>query len=214
MTFLFDLDGVILATEPYYTYFWSDMGEKYLGLKDFGITIKGQTLKQILEQYVSDEETAVKLVEELDRFESEMEFGFIPGAWEFLTEVKKAGIPSAIVTSSNDKKMEKLYARNPEFKSMVNAVLTSEHFTRSKPDPECFLKGMEVLGSTPTDTIVFEDSTHGLNAGKASGATVVGLATTNSRECISPLCNIVIDNFEGMTVESLLNELGLNISKI
>ena len=148
-------------------------------------------------------------MEELDRFESEMEFGFIPGAWEFLKKVKEAGIPSAIVTSSNDKKMEKLYARNPEIKSMVNAVLTSEYFSKSKPDPECFLKGMEILGSTPSETIVFEDSTHGLNAGKASGAIVVGLATTNSREDISPLCNIVIDNFEGITVESLLKELGL-----
>ena len=204
MTFLFDLDGVILATEPYYTYFWSDMGEKYLGLKDFGITIKGQTLKQILGQYVEDAAIAEILVEELDRFESEMEFGFIPGAWEFLKKVKAAGIPSAIVTSSNDKKMEKLYARNPEFKSMVNAVLTSEHFSKSKPDPECFLKGMEILGSTPSDTIVFEDSIHGLNAGKASGATVVGLATTNSREDITPLCDMVIDNFEGISIEDII----------
>ena len=118
--------------------------------------------------------------------------------------LKEAGIPSAIVTSSNDKKMEKLYARNPEFKSMVNAVLTSEHFSKSKPDPECFLKGMEILGSTPSDTIVFEDSIHGLNAGKASGATVVGLATTNSREDITSLCDMVIDNFEGISIEDII----------
>ena len=183
----------------------TSQAEKYLGLKDFGITIKGQTLKQILGQYVSDENVAGQIVEELDRFESEMEFGFIPGAWEFLKKVKEAGIPSAIVTSSNDKKMEKLYARNPEFKSMVNAVLTSEHFSKSKPDPECFLKGMEVLGSIPSDTIVFEDSIHGLNAGKASGATVIGLATTNSREDIAPLCDTVIDNFEGVSLKDIID---------
>ena len=207
MTFLFDLDGVILATEPYYTYFWSGMGEKYLGLKDFGLTIKGQTLKQILEQHVSDKEVAEKIVEELDRFEGEMDFGFIPGAWEFLTQVKEAGIPCAIVTSSNKKKMEKLYARNPELKSMVNAVLTSEHFSRSKPDPECFIKGMEVLGGNPSETIVFEDSIHGLNAGKSSGATVVGLATTNSPEIIAPLCDLIINDFDGLTINDLLEKI-------
>lgn len=207
MTFLFDLDGVILATEPYYTYFWSGMGEKYLGLKDFGLTIKGQTLKQILEQHVSDKEVAEKIVEELDRFEGKMDFGFIPGAWEFLTQVKEAGIPCAIVTSSNNKKMEKLYARNPELKSMVNAVLTSEHFSRSKPDPECFIKGMEVLGGNPSETIVFEDSIHGLNAGKSSGATVVGLATTNSPEIIAPLCDLIINDFDGLTINDLLEKI-------
>lgn len=202
-TFLFDLDGVILATEPYYTWFWDDMGKKYLGLEGFGTTIKGQTLNLILGQYVHDESLAKTLVRELDEFESNMEFGFIPGAWEFLSQVKAAGIPAAIVTSSNDKKMEKLYARNPEFKSMVNAVLTSEHFTKSKPDPECFLKGMEVLGSKPENTIVFEDSIHGLAAGRASGAYVIGLATTNSREDIEPLCDMVIDDFNGFSLTKL-----------
>jgi HAD superfamily hydrolase (TIGR01509 family) len=202
MTALFDLDGVILATEPYYTWFWDDMGRKYLGLEGFGTTIKGQTLNLILGQYVHDGSLAKTLVQELDEFESNMEFGFIPGALDFLSQVKDAGIPSAIVTSSNNKKMEKLYARYPEFKSMVIAVLTSEHFSKSKPDPECFLKGMEVLGGRPESTVVFEDSIHGLAAGRASGAYVVGLATTNSREDIEPLCDMVIDNFEGFNLKT------------
>ena len=78
---------------------------------------------------------------------------------------------------------------------MVDAVLTSEHFSRSKPDPECFLKGMEILGGSPETTVVFEDSIHGINAGRAAGAYVVGLATTNKSEAIAPLCNLVIDDF-------------------
>ena len=41
---LFDLDGVILDSEGDYTKFWDEMGRKYLGVSDFGITIKGQTL--------------------------------------------------------------------------------------------------------------------------------------------------------------------------
>ena len=41
---------------------------------------------------------------------------------------------------------------------------------------------MEVFGTTPDTTYVFEDSFNGLKAGMASGATVIGVATTNSRE--------------------------------
>ena len=54
---------------------------------------------------------------------------------------------------------------------------------------------METLGGTPETTIVFEDSFHGLSAGRASGAFVVGLATTNPREAIAPYCDMVIDDF-------------------
>ncbi len=48
MIVLFDLDGVILDTESQYTIFWNRMGEQYLQKKDFGLLIKGQTLKHIL----------------------------------------------------------------------------------------------------------------------------------------------------------------------
>ena len=115
-----------------------------------------------------------------------------------MLELKKAGIPTAIVTSSNNTKMSQVYKAHPQLHTMVDAILTSEHFTRSKPDPECFLKGMEVLGGTPGTTVVFEDSIHGLTAARAAGAYVVGLATTNSRETIEPLCDMVLDDFTDM----------------
>lgn len=207
MIILFDLDGVIVDTESQYTRHWNAMGEKYLGKENFGITIKGQTLVQILDQYVDDPAIAEILENEVDRFERDMDFDPVPGAFEFMKKAKDAGIPTAIVTSSNEKKMGQLYRRYPDFKEWVNVVLTSEHFTKSKPNPECFLKGMEVLGGTPETTVVFEDSMHGIAAGTGSGAFVVGLTTTNPKEKLEPLCNMVIDNFEGLTIETLLEKL-------
>ena len=209
MIVLFDLDGVIVDTETQYTLHWNVLGEKYLGQKNFGITIKGQTLVQILDQYVDDPALGEFLEKEVDRIEDEMNYDYIPGAFEFMKTVKEAGIPTAIVTSSNKKKMEKLFACHPEIREMVDLILTSEYFSKSKPDPECFLKGMEMLGGTPQTTIVFEDSLHGLAAGRGSGAHVVGLATTNSREVITPLCDMVIDNFQGITLEALTEGLGM-----
>ena len=205
MIVLFDFDGVIADTESQYTYFWDKMGKEYLGLDDFGMTIKGQTLVQIFEKHFNGmQKEQEELVPQLNAFEQNMSYDYIPGALEFMQELKKRGIRSAIVTSSNDIKMSNAYAAHPELHDLVDAVLTSEHFSKSKPDPECFLKGMEVLGATPQETVVFEDSFHGIAAGRASGAKVIGLATTNKREALTPLCDMVIDNFTQISVDKLL----------
>lgn len=201
MIALFDLDGVIMDTESQYSIFWNMMGKEYLGLDDFGRIIKGQTLLQIFgghfEGMAREQE---EIVRRLNEYEAGMSYDYIPGADEFMRQLKASGVPMAIVTSSNEPKMKNVRKVHPELWELADAVLTSEHFTKSKPDPECFLKGMEVLGGKPSETYVFEDSLHGINAGRAAGAKVIGLATTNPRETISPLCDIVIDDFRGFSL--------------
>ena len=205
---LFDFDGVISDTEGMYTEFWNAEGMKYFSEKDFGMKIKGQTLKH-LSKYFSSEAEFEQVIRDIDDFERSMPYDFVPGAWEFLCELKEAGIPTAIVTSSNDKKMENVWRAHPELKEMVTAVLTSNDFTASKPDPECFLKAMEVLGGSPERAIVFEDSIHGILAGKNSGAYVVGLSTTFPKEMIEDNCHLVIPDFRDITIEFLLDKLNI-----
>ena len=204
MIVLFDFDGVIADTETQYTEFWNRIGREYLGQEEFGHTIKGQTLVQIFGKYFeSMDREQEEIVPQLNEFEANMSYDYIPGAQAFMKELKAAGIPMAIVTSSNDIKMSNAYKAHPELLELVDKVLTSEYFSKSKPDPECFLKGMEFLGGTPEETVVFEDSFHGIAAGRAAGAKVIGLATTNKREAISPLCDMVIDDFYGLTVQDI-----------
>ena len=204
MIVLFDFDGVIADTETQYTEFWNRIGREYLGQEEFGHTIKGQTLVQIFGKYFEGmNQKQEEIVPQLNEFEANMSYDYIPGAQAFMKELKAAGIPMAIVTSSNDIKMSNAYKAHPELLELVDKVLTSEHFSKSKPDPECFLKGMEFLGGTPEETVVFEDSFHGIAAGRAAGAKVIGLATTNKREAIAPLCDMVIDDFCGLTVQDI-----------
>ena len=204
MIVLFDFDGVIADTETQYTEFWNRIGREYLGQEEFGHTIKGQTLVQIFGKYFEGmDREQEEIVPQLNEFEANMSYDYIPGAQAFMKELKAAGIPMAIVTSSNDIKMSNAYKAHPELLELVDKVLTIEHFSKSKPDPECFLKGMEFLGGTPEETVVFEDSFHGIAAGRAAGAKVIGLATTNKREAIAPLCDMVIDDFCGLTVQDI-----------
>lgn len=205
MIALFDFDGVIADTESQYTIFWDMMGRDYLGKEGFSRSIKGQTLVQILDgNFPGMNEERKELVRRLDEYEAGMSYEYIPGAEAFLRELKANGVRTAVVTSSNRPKMAQVYKAHPELLDLVDVILTSEDFSKSKPDPDCFLKGMEILGGSPQESVVFEDSFHGLDAGRASGAFVVGLATTNKREAIAPRCDMVIDDFTGLNLKNLM----------
>ena len=205
MVALFDFDGVLMDTETQYSRFWDETGRKFVNIEGFGSIIKGQTLVQIFgKHFAGHSQEELRAIEDaINDYERNMVYDFITGAREFLAELKKAGVPTAIVTSSNNMKMAQVYKVHPDLHTLVDAILTSEDFSKSKPDPECFLKGMERLGGTPETTVVFEDSIHGITAGRAAGAYVVGLATTNKREVIEPLCDMVIDDFSDFSLEKL-----------
>ncbi|WP_195663914.1 HAD family hydrolase [Bacteroides congonensis] len=202
---LFDFDGVIMDTETQYTVFWNEQGLKYLNEEDFGRRIKGQTLAQIYEKYFSTlPEAQQEITAKLNVFEKQMSYEYIPGVEAFIADLRRHDVKIAVVTSSNEEKMQNVYNAHPEFKGMVDRILTGEMFARSKPAPDCFLLGMEIFESTPESTYVFEDSFHGLQAGMTSGATVIGLATTNSRESITGKAHYIMDDFIGMTYDKLL----------
>lgn len=204
MVVLFDLDGVVLDTESQYTVLWNNIGKKYGDVGEIGRLSKGQTLTHILDTYFKGQAELQKhIIEELYEFEQNMSYAPIPGVMEFMKQLKAASVPMAVVTSSNKAKMENVYRHYPDFKDIVGHVFTSESFTRSKPDPECFLMAMHALRGTPEDTVVFEDSVNGLKAARASGATVVGLVTSNPREVVEPLSDYAINDFTSMSLDRL-----------
>lgn len=202
---LFDFDGVVMDTEAQYSVFWNGQGKKYLNIDDFGRQIKGQTLQQIFDKYFSGmNETQEQIRKELDDYEENMQYEYLPGVYDFLIDLRKQGVKIALVTSSNKKKMGNVYCVHPEIKELFDEILTAEYFTKSKPDPECFLLGMKMFGADPSQSFVFEDSFHGLKAGMDSGATVYGLTTTNPREAIQNKAHFIIDDFKGMTYDKLI----------
>lgn len=199
---LFDLDGVLVDSEGEYTKFWGGMGRRYdVGGETFASDIKGTTLTEILKAFPESEREGI--VSELHEFEKNMTYPWIAGAEAFVKSLAAAGIPFAIVTSSDEVKMNYLFKAHPELKEMVSALVTAGLVTNSKPDPEGYLKGASMIGVPIEDCFVFEDSMQGLEAGRRSGATVIGLATTNSRERINGKACKIIDDFAGFTVDDM-----------
>ncbi len=206
---LFDLDGVVFNTEPQYTIFWSKVFQKYYPENPLlASKIKGSTLQQIFDLYFTGKEEQQKeITAELDKFERNMSFDYIPGLLDFLHDLQKNGIRTAVVTSSNKEKMQNVYDKHPEFKLLFNKILTSEDFAKSKPDPDCYLKGASYFKVEPKECIGFEDSFNGLKAVRAALMPVIGLATTNSEEAIRSYSDVILKDYQGLTMEKLCHKI-------
>jgi HAD superfamily hydrolase (TIGR01509 family) len=203
---LFDLDGVVFDTEPQYSIFWGSQCRLYHpehpGLEH---EIKGQTLTQIYDQWFSGpllKEQPI-ITQRLNDYEAQMHYDYIDGFEQLIADLHAHGVKTAVVTSSNLPKMQAVYRYQPKFRELFDAILTSEDFERSKPDPDCYLKAAARLGAQTCECIVFEDSFNGLRSGRAAQMAVVGLATTNPVDAIRELSDIQISDYRNMDFNQL-----------
>jgi len=193
---LFDLDGTLFDTEGQYTIFWGQTCRKYRpDIERLEYKIKGMTLVQIFGTYFPDEEIQKEIKKGLDEWERQMDYRWLPGAYEFVQQCKKRNVKCIIVTSSNQEKMRSVAAQKPDFHELFDRVLTSEDFTASKPAPDCYLLAAKLAGCKNEECVVFEDALNGVQAGVSSGIYTVGVATYNPREVLEGICDRVIDDF-------------------
>ena len=203
---LFDLDGVVFDTEPQYTVFWGSQCRLYHpehpGLEH---EIKGSTLDQIYGRWWSGEleKEREAVTQRLNEFEAQMDYTYINGLEAFINDLHQHGVKTAVVTSSNQPKMQSVFKARPEFKELFDEILTSEDFAESKPSPDCYLRGAARFDVEPSECVVLEDSFNGLKSGRAAGMFVVGLTTTNKKEDISSLSDVQISDYEGFTYDAL-----------
>ena len=203
---LFDLDGVVVDSESIYTQFWSDIDKLYpTGVENFAIAIKGNTLQRILADYFPDNDVKQDILERIKDFEINMRYKPFAEAIRFINELKRNQFRIAIVTISSQKKMDNLYAQNPGFREMFDAVVTGDMVSHSKPDPEPYLLGAEAIGVAPESCYVFEDSISGIESGIRAGATVIGLATTLPYDKIEGKAHLTINDFTGFHVGDMLS---------
>ena len=208
MACLFDLDGVLIDSERKYTEIWAAIERHWpTGIENFAYKIKGTTLEDILDRYFPDPEVREKVVAELMRLEGMMVYEPLPGAIGFLEYLRKRHIPVAMVTSSNDKKMDHLWKDMPGFEKYFDTIITGDEVRHSKPDPEGYLCASDRLGANPKKCAVFEDSLQGVKAGRAAGAYVVGVAGTLKAEDIAPYCDIVVYSLSEIDPDKLIEIL-------
>lgn len=195
--FLFDLDGVLIDTETTYSEIWRSIESHFpTGVPDFDKVIKGTTLEDILGNYFSDPGVRPKVEEMLLEAERNMRYSYCPGALDLLAVLNMEGIPCALVTSSDDVKMEHLWRQMPELRPLFKVIVDGTRVTRSKPDPQGYLMAAEKLGVDAGRCVVVEDSLQGVKAGKAAGAYVIGDVGTLPAEALAPYADLLVESLE------------------
>ena len=174
------MDGTIVDTEPY----WMDAEvalvssfggtwthEDALQLVGQGLHHSARVLQSRGVDLSEDDLIASLTTTVMSRISEEVPWR--PGAKELLFELRELGIPTALVTMSM-RRMAELVVDAIDF-AAFDAIVAGDNVTHSKPHPEPYLLGAELLGVNPADCVALEDSSTGLASAVASGATSIGI---------------------------------------
>jgi HAD superfamily hydrolase (TIGR01509 family) len=176
---LWDMDGTLVDTEPYWIATEFAMAEKYGGTwsQEHALNLVGKALLdsgEYIRVHMGIDRTPQEIVDELldgvvARVEAHVPWR--PGARELLTDLEAHGIPCALVTMSWQRFVEPILAELPD-RTFVT-VVTGDMVEFGKPHPEPYLTAAADLGVRAEDCVAIEDSNTGAKSAVAAGCTVV-----------------------------------------
>jgi beta-phosphoglucomutase-like phosphatase (HAD superfamily) len=178
---IFDLDGVLLDTEPLYTRATQSIVGEFGKTYSFALKrrVMGGTAEQGAEIIVSELSLPISPCEYLSRRRRILERLFqttlpIDGAEQLVFGLAELGLPLGIATSS-ERSLFELKTRNHSWFSRFCVVVCGDdpRVLHPKPAPDIFHLAARELRTAASDCIVFEDSPAGVLAASASGARVV-----------------------------------------
>ena len=206
---IFDLDGVICFTDEYHYLAWKEMADG-MGVyfdREINNRLRGvsrmASLEIILERYTGPaltsaekEALATKKNDIYRKLLSRMSPADLSDEVKNTLDALRAkGMKLAIGSSS---KNAPFILERIGLSGYFDAISDGNNISRSKPDPEVFLKAAEFLGLQPEDCLVVEDAVAGAEAGHAGGFTVacVGDASDakagdHNLDCFSALLEVV-----------------------
>ncbi len=183
--FIFDLDGVIVDTAKYHYLAWLKIANQ-LGIEfthEHNELLKGvsrvRSLDIILELgkvEASQEDKNKWLVQKNEDYLSYLvdmdESEILPGVMPILNYLKERNQLIALGSAS---KNARPILEKTGILSYFDAIVDGNDVTNAKPDPEVFLIAAKLLGATPEESIVFEDSVSGIQAANIGRMLSVGI---------------------------------------
>lgn len=187
---IFDLDGVICFTDEYHYKAWKQLADK-MGIP-FDRTVNERlrgvsrmdSLEIILEKYTGPElsaEEKEKLATEKNEIYKKSLENMSPSdlsdeVRETLNALRGKGIKLAIGSSS---KNTKFILEQIGLGDYFDAISDGTNITRSKPDPEVFIKAASFVLEDPKDCLVIEDAEAGIDAAVAGGFDSAGIGSAS-----------------------------------
>lgn len=210
---LFDMDGTIVDTEPYW------IAAEYRLVESFGGTWTDEhahalvgnaliTSAEYLREHggvdLPPEEIVERLLDEVVRATRER-VPWRPGAVELLAELGRRGVPCALVTMSYDRLARVVLEQLPA--GTFGALVTGDQVADGKPHPEAYLTAAARLNVDPRYCVAIEDSPTGVASAEAAGCTVVAvphnvpIEPAPGRRLVASLRDLSADTLSAMITE-------------
>ena len=207
---IFDLDGTVLANEDEYGEAFAKV-LRSLGAKvtsDFphvgGIGVK-ENWPGLLKKYkIITEKTLDELAQETQRQYLKLlaKVNLKEGFEVFIKNIKDSEIPIALATSNEWSILEQTFAKI-KIERYFDTVTTGEDVASKKPAPDLFLETALKLGVEPSECLVFEDSSSGIEAALGARMRVVAIARDDAHAKSLGKANLVIRSYWEVSPEVL-----------
>jgi len=212
-TVIFDMDGVIVDTEPVHNYAYYEHF-KLLGIEvsaEMYASFTGNSTKNVFQkikdhfELTEDIHTLVEKKRSLfnDAFDTKADLFLLEGVEELIKQLHQNGIQLILASSSSKVTINRVFNRF-KLHSYFSHIVSGEDFPQSKPNPDIFLEAVRLSKSNKENCVVIEDSTNGIKAANAAGIYCVGYRSVNSKQQDYSLANLVIDSFEELDYKNIL----------
>jgi HAD superfamily hydrolase (TIGR01509 family) len=207
---IFDMDGVIIDSEPIAERFFTTE------LRQFGADIKpgdldatrGMTRADFW-QFIKSQydlpkppeyyQASLDVQREIDQYTPELA---APGCIDLMSRLKADGIALGLATSGSRRRTDAVIDIL-NLQSTFGAVVCGADVTHGKPHPEVFLKTAKALGIAPQNCLVVEDAVRGIEAARAAGMVVVGYTGLGVSADSLTGAHAIIDDFAAVTLGDL-----------
>ena len=203
---IFDLDGVVVDTAKYHYLAWKrlahELGFDFTEADNEGL--KGvsriRSLEILLEigRLSIDHEAKLHLAARKNDWYVEyiQQMGaadILPGVIEYLYLVRAKGVKTAIGSASRN---TSLILERLGISSLFDAVVDGNRVTKAKPEPDVFLCAAQLLNTSTTNCVVFEDAEAGIDAAHRAGMIAVGVGKPailkNADAVIAGICQLLV----------------------
>lgn len=213
-TVIFDMDGVIVDTEPVHHYAFIEHF-KQLNLDitpEVYASFTGNSTKNVYERLKSMfglEQEIAHLVDEKrnifnEAFDKKEDLFLLEGVEDLIKDLHSNGMQLILASSSANVTINRIFTRFG-LHNYFTHIVSGEDFPKSKPHPAIFLKAAELAQTPIENCIVIEDSTNGIKAAKAAGIYCIGYDSFHSKMQDYSLADEVISSFSEINFDSIRN---------
>lgn len=213
-TVIFDMDGVIVDTEPVHKFAYHQHFDE-LGIEvpeKMYASFTGNSTKNVF-QKIKDTFNLEHNVDDLvlrkrhlfnEAFDTKPDLELIEGVHKLIQNLHQNGMQLIVASSASNSTINRVFKRFDLYQYFTH-IVSGEDFPKSKPDPAIFLHAASLSIAPKENCIIIEDSTNGIKAAKAADIFCIGYNSDNSKHQDLSLADHIIHDFSEIDFETLLD---------